>query len=163
MVAFGQAGLSLFRMQTHFQLISNCAGGQVNTPVIARPYPPHSRARPIRRAYGKSANRSAICHQTPAIAASPNIEPVCAQFEPSLRKTYADIENWRPETVAQNSSVVAENRENYASETPRRLANSREYRTYICRSDLAHRDRTGWLGREDSNLRMAESKSTCFT
>ena len=23
-------------------------------------------------------------------------------------------------------------------------------------------DRTGWLGREDSNLRMAESKSTYF-
>src|SRR5262249_8503351 len=27
---------------------------------------------------------------------------------------------------------------------------------------LAHGDRTGWLGREDSNLRMAESKSTYF-
>jgi hypothetical protein len=27
---------------------------------------------------------------------------------------------------------------------------------------LAHGDRTGWLGREDSNLRMAESKSTHF-
>jgi hypothetical protein len=28
---------------------------------------------------------------------------------------------------------------------------------------MAARDETGWLGREDSNLRMAESKSTSFT
>jgi hypothetical protein len=27
---------------------------------------------------------------------------------------------------------------------------------------MAHRDRTGWLGRQDSNLGMAESKSTQF-
>jgi len=27
---------------------------------------------------------------------------------------------------------------------------------------MRHRDCTGWLGREDSNLRMAESKSDLF-
>jgi hypothetical protein len=28
---------------------------------------------------------------------------------------------------------------------------------------MGHRDCTGWLGREDSNLRMAESKSDKFS
>jgi len=27
---------------------------------------------------------------------------------------------------------------------------------------MTHRDRTGWLGRQDSNLGMAESKSAYF-
>jgi hypothetical protein len=44
--------------------------------------------------------------------------------------------------------------ENYASETPRRFANSREYRAYLCGPDMSHRDRTGWLGIEDSNSRI---------
>ena len=40
-----------------------------------------------------------------------------------------------------------------------RRANSRKCRVYFCRPDNAHRDGTGWLGRQDSNLGMAESKS----
>src|SRR5258708_35357382 len=31
----------------------------------------------------------------------------------------------------------------------------RECRTYPCRSDIAHRDRTAWLGWEDSNSEMS--------
>ena len=33
---------------------------------------------------------------------------------------------------------------------------------YFCNPDIAHRDRTGWLGRQDSNLGMAESKSAAL-
>jgi hypothetical protein len=33
-----------------------------------------------------------------------------------------------------------------------RLANSRECRAYFCEPDIAYRDGTGWLGRQDSNL-----------
>ena len=62
-----------------------------------------------------------------------------------LRHRNTDIENWRPETHARNWSIAAQNPENYASETPRRLTNSRECRAYLCDPDMAHRDRTGWL------------------
>jgi hypothetical protein len=31
------------------------------------------------------------------------------------------------------------------------VLNSRECRTYFCKLDIDHRDRTGWLGWEDSN------------
>ena len=109
-------------------------------------------------AFSRLSDPSAICHRNPPDHSRPNIEPVSAQFEPSLRETYTDIENWRPETVAQNSSAAAENRENYASETPRRLANSREYRMYICKSDMTYRDPTDWLGWRDSNLCISESE-----
>jgi hypothetical protein len=57
-----------------------------------------------------------------------------------------DIENWRPETRAGNWSDVTKNSENYASEIPHRLANSRECRAYFCEPDIACRDGTGWLG-----------------
>src|SRR5437660_8026208 len=41
-------------------------------------------------------------------------------------------------------------------------ANSRECPGYFCAPDVTSRDCTGWLGREDSNLRMAESKSAAL-
>jgi hypothetical protein len=31
----------------------------------------------------------------------------------------------------------------------------RQCRDYFCKPNMTHKDRTGWLGREDSNLRMA--------
>jgi hypothetical protein len=37
--------------------------------------------------------------------------------------------------------------------------NCGQCRDYFCKPNMTHKDRTGWLGREDSNLRMAESKS----
>jgi hypothetical protein len=36
------------------------------------------------------------------------------------------------------------------------------YRAYSLKSGQPYRDWTGWLGREDSNLRMAESKSAAL-
>ena len=35
------------------------------------------------------------------------------------------------------------------------MANSRECRANFCEPDIAYRDGTGWLGRQDSNLRMS--------
>jgi hypothetical protein len=41
----------------------------------------------------------------------------------------------------------------------RGTANSLSRSAYFCKPDIAHRDRTGWLGWEDSNLRTRpESK-----
>jgi hypothetical protein len=56
---------------------------------------------------------------------------------------------------AKNWTILAGNLENRASETALHLANSRETRAYSYTPDMAHRDRTGWLGREDSNSRMS--------
>jgi hypothetical protein len=55
-------------------------------------------------------------------------------------------DRWRPEARAGNWSDVTKNSENYASEIPHRLANSRECRAYFCEPDIACRDGTGWLG-----------------
>jgi len=41
-------------------------------------------------------------------------------------------------------------------------AKSPECRRFPCNAEQSLRDPTGWLGREDSTLRMAESKSTNF-
>jgi hypothetical protein len=40
--------------------------------------------------------------------------------------------------------------------------NARKSRTFSGKLDMPYRDATGWLGREDSNLRMAESKSAAL-
>jgi hypothetical protein len=90
------------------------------------------------------------------------IEPVSTHLELNLWHQNADIDNWRPETGALNSSGAAKNRKNCASETQQRLPNARECREYFCSLDMAHRDWTGWLGRLDSNQGMAESKSAAL-
>jgi len=43
-----------------------------------------------------------------------------------------------------------------------KAATPRECRRFSRTWRSHRRDRTGWLGRQDSNLGMAESKSTCF-
>jgi hypothetical protein len=66
--------------------------------------------------------------------------------------------NSATETDVRNCTVAAETSENSSSETVRRPANSRECRKNLCGLDNAHRDRTGWLGRQDSNLEMSFCK-----
>src|SRR5262249_13337235 len=51
----------------------------------------------------------------------------------------------------------------WGAETRSASVKPRESRGNFFGLDIADRDRTGWLGREDSNLRMAESKSAAFT
>jgi len=62
-------------------------------------------------------------------------------------------------------------RDRYAMLSPRlleilraywRRARPRECRRFSHTWKSHRKDRTGWLGRQDSNLGMAESKSTCF-
>jgi hypothetical protein len=91
----------------------------------------------------------------------PEYRTSLSQFEPSLRETYTDIENRRPETVSQNSSVAAENRENYASETSRRLANSREYRTYLC--DPEGPQRWHWLADDAVSCEPVSAANSLLT
>jgi hypothetical protein len=45
------------------------------------------------------------------------------------------------------------------AETEESAVKPRKYRNIFNGAEKPHRDGTGWLGREDSNLRMAESKS----
>jgi len=47
----------------------------------------------------------------------------------------------------------------FTAETDERAAKWRKRGRFLLNTEMAHGDRTGWLGREDSNLRMAESKS----
>jgi hypothetical protein len=87
------------------------------------------------------------------------LNTVSREFEPSLWHQNTDIENWRPETGARNWSDGAENRENGASETRHRLANSRKCRAYFCETDMPHKDRTGWLGWSDSNSGIRQEQN----
>src|SRR5262249_23248901 len=50
----------------------------------------------------------------------------------------------------------------WGAETRSASVKPRESRGNFFGLDIADRDRTGWLGREDSNLRMAESKSAAL-
>ena len=49
-----------------------------------------------------------------------------------------------------------------AEQTGERRAKPRGFRNNFDRTEMVREDRTGWLGREDSNLRMAESKSAAL-
>jgi hypothetical protein len=79
-------------------------------------------------------------------------------LEPSLLRHNADIENLRPETGVGNGSIEPKSRATCTTETGSPHANCRMYRTYFCGSDMAARDRTDWLGYQDSNLEMANPK-----
>src|SRR5262249_39947671 len=76
----------------------------------------------------------------------------CGDFSDAATRI---LENSRRETGERNRPVAPENSENCGSETTRPLVKSRECRTYFCRPDIARRDRTGWLGWEDSNSEMS--------
>jgi hypothetical protein len=78
-------------------------------------------------------------------------------IEPSLWHQFLEIENPRPETVAGNRRAIAQTQEKHPSETRRSLANWPESRGYFCVPNTSRRDRTDWLGRQDSNLRMLQS------
>jgi hypothetical protein len=92
--------------------------------------------------------------------ASPHLRTGLIAFEPSLRLGNTDIENCRAETRAQTSPGAAQNVKICTSETARRGANGRKFGVFSHMPHMSHGDGTGWLGREDSNLRMAESKSS---
>jgi hypothetical protein len=88
-----------------------------------------------------------------------NIELVFAQYEPSLRRSRTDIENCGAATRARNTPDSAQNSGNRPPETARHRSNPRMCPAFSYGPPIWHKDRTGWLGRLDSNQGMAESKS----
>jgi hypothetical protein len=54
--------------------------------------------------------------------------------------------------LAHEIGLSARNSEKSITETGRHLANSRKSPAYFCSSDIAHRDRTGWLGIRDKPI-----------
>jgi hypothetical protein len=62
-----------------------------------------------------------------------------------------------------NTARKAKNARNFLRRDYRSPANSRKYRRFGRASESDHGVGTPWLGREDSNLRMAESKSDNFS
>ena len=93
---------------------------------------------------GHSANRSLSA-----------IEPVSATAKRKL-------ENGEQETGARNLPRKGRNTENYRPETGIRQRNPRECRGFSHTGKYHPGDPTAWLGREDSNLRVAESKSAAL-
>ena len=83
--------------------------------------------------------------------------------ELSLKQQNLDIENLRPETCPQNLRMLPKNARSPAAETAWRLANPRNCRAFSAKLETARKPHTDWLGRQDSNLGMAESKSDQFS
>src|SRR5215204_1488258 len=90
------------------------------------------------------------------------IELGLSDFEPGLCHRDSDIENSRPETRPQNSRSRAEFMEFPDAETSGSRANPRKSRPFCYHLEMTQRDDCGWLGRQDSNLGMAESKSAAL-
>ncbi len=84
---------------------------------------------------------------------------VSAEIEPSLWIRDLEIEILRTETRAHYAAPMSRFTEFQVAETRFNNAKSRKTRANLLGLNGASRDRNGWLGREDSNLRMAESKS----
>ena len=94
-------------------------------------------------------SRSAGLPQARPPCQTPGFEPVSAVSD-QVSEHHRRILKISDQKLAREiSRDVAQNPENCATETPQRLANSRECRAYFCEPDIAHRDGTGWLGCQD--------------
>ena len=71
--------------------------------------------------------------------------------------------SFRPETFTKIWDLGAKFAPYRTRETLGAAAKSRKCRRFPKKVEIYLRDRTGWLGWEDSNLRMAESKSSYFS
>ncbi len=89
-------------------------------------------------------------------------EPVSAHCRTSLSRSDTDIENCRAETRGRKTPLLNKNSRSLQSETQPTCPKPREYRRFSDAGHVRDRDRSGWLGRQDSNLGMAESKSKWF-
>ncbi len=91
-----------------------------------------------------------------------NVEPVSALAN---RVSVEDIRilkfrDWR--LIAQIGCLASDEHHSSTAETNERVTKWPKRRPHLQNTEIAHRGRTGWLGREDSNLRMAESKSAAL-
>jgi len=82
-------------------------------------------------------------------------EPVFPHCRTGLLQAETEIGKTRAETGAARPPVRAGNPENPSPETRRLRPNSRKCRGFSYIEKCHRRDRTGWLGREDSNLGIA--------
>src|SRR6266404_4151883 len=89
-------------------------------------------------------------------------EPVSVTCRTGLRRAETEIEKWRAETGAANPPIRDRESGNCRPETRAHLPNPRECRQLSHTRKSHRRDRIGWLGWEDSNLRMPESKSAAL-
>jgi hypothetical protein len=87
------------------------------------------------------------------------LEPVSAQTQPvsgGLRTQISDIENSAGRDAPRDSGPSVGETRNSSAETRLLAANLRKCRLFAKRGDLPARDRGSWLGRQDSNLGMAD-------
>ena len=92
-------------------------------------------------------------------------EPVSAKTQPVSGHTTCqipDIENSCSRDSSRKTPPSVGSARFSSPKTRPLPANPRECRRFSHTWKSHRRDRTGWLGRQDSNLGMAESKSTCF-
>ena len=89
-------------------------------------------------------------------------KPVSVTYRTGLGYAETEIGKWRAETAAAKPPVQRRNSRICQPETRARQHNPRECRRFSHTRKSHSGDRTGWLGREDSNLRMAESKSAAL-
>ena len=64
--------------------------------------------------------------------------------------------------MAQTTGLGRRERHFSITETGKFIAKWRKFGPFLTKPEMADGDRTGWLGRQDSNLGMAESKSRPF-
>src|SRR5215204_7108706 len=97
-----------------------------------------------------------------AVGGAIYVELGLSDFEPGLCHRDSDIENSRPEIRPQNSRSRAAFMKFSDAETSGSRANPRKSRPFCYDLEMTQRDDSGWLGRQDSNLGMAESKSAAL-
>src|ERR1700724_2664258 len=83
-------------------------------------------------------------------------EPVSVNSRTMLRPAETEIGKWGEETGARNPCPKDENARNCRPETGARQPNPREDQRFSQTRKNQPGDRTAWLGRQDSNLRMAK-------
>jgi hypothetical protein len=89
-------------------------------------------------------------------------ELVSTNYELSLVEWISDIENSGLETGRQNSAMGPPSKSISSAGDRHSHANALKCRRFFSHLDVPYRDGTGWLGRQDSNLGMAESKSAAL-
>ena len=102
---------------------------------------------------------------TRLMSSQATFEPVSAKTQPVSGHTTCqipDIENSCSRDSSRKTPPSVGSARFSSPKTRPLPANPRECRRFSHTWKSHRRDRTGWLGRQDSNLGMAESKSTCF-
>ena len=83
-------------------------------------------------------------------------EPVSVTYRTGLGHVETEIGKWRAETGAAKLPGPEPKVRNLPAETRERQPNPRECRRFSQTRKSHSGDRTGWLGRQDLNLGMAE-------